>query len=188
MTAPAATLAERGLALVELWLARLTAIATLLVMLVIVADVAGRYLFASPMGWVYDIVSIYFINLVLYFMASETLRTGAHIALDLRLRVLPVWAWQGLRVLAWLAVAAALGWSAWTIGAAGIEAWHAGDVHPGLYEWPVWLEKAIVALGLAMLACRILLRIGLYLVQRRTAGLPGSGAAANGGPGGDLGL
>lgn len=187
-TGPGATGAERALAWFELWLARFAAVVTLLVMLVIVADVVGRYVFAHPLGWVYDIVSIYFINLVLYFMASETLRTGAHIALDLRLRVLPAAVWQGLRVLAWLAVAAALAWSAWTIGVTSFDSLLAGDVHPGLYEWPVWLEKAIVALGLAMLTCRILLRILLFAMQRRTTVLPGEGAAAAGAAGRDLGL
>lgn len=140
-------------------LAKATSLATLLVMLVIVADVVARYAFGQPIGWIYDLVSLYFINLTLYFMASETLRSGAHIALDLKLRLLPKPVWTALQVLAWIGVAVALGLSAWQVGRSAISAAIAGEVHPGLYEWPVWLERGIPALGLALLVLRIVLRL-----------------------------
>jgi len=38
-----------------------------------------------------------------------------------------------------------------------------GEVHPGLYEWPVWAEKAVVAVGLTLLTCRISVRLCRFL-------------------------
>lgn len=140
-------------------LSRCSAVVILAVMLVIVADVIGRYVFGQPLGWVYDLVAIYVINLVLYFMASETLRTGAHIALDLRVRLLPRRAWTLLQALAWAAVAVALALAAWRVGESALRAFHAGQIHPGLYEWPVWVERGTVALGLTLLVLRIVLRL-----------------------------
>jgi len=184
---------------VDRWLARASAVAILVVMAVIVADVVGRYVFGQPLGWVYDIVAIYVINLVVYFMASETLRTGAHIALDMRVRLLPRRAWTVLQALAWAAVALALALATWRVGLSTWNAFLAGQVHPGLYEWPVWVERGIVALGLALLLLRILLRLARFCLtgspvilfgrdeeldadQDGTAS-SGSGGAGPGGPG-----
>ncbi|MFC3227782.1 TRAP transporter small permease [Marinibaculum pumilum] len=169
--------AERPLVAVEAVLANMTSAATLAVMVIVVADVVGRYAFNQPIGWVYDLVSIYYINLVLYFMASETLRVRGHIALDLRLRFLPRPLWRGLQAIAWIAVAAAIAVSAWRVSADAVGSFTAGDVHPGLYEWPVWVEKAIVGLGLILLVCRIVLRIFLLGLGKGEGPREGQGAA-----------
>jgi TRAP-type C4-dicarboxylate transport system permease small subunit len=104
---------ERILDRVDWLLSRLAAAVVLAVMVMIVCDVAGRYLFGRPLPWVYDLVSIYVINVVLYFMVSEVLRTQSHIELDLEIRLLPPRAWSVLQAIAWLAVAAALALAAW---------------------------------------------------------------------------
>lgn len=169
--------AESALDIVDRLLSRLSAVAVLLTMVVILADVAGRYLFAQPMAWVYDLIAIYFINLVLYFMASETLRTRAHIALDMRARLLPQSAWTALQALAWAAVAIALALAAWQVAQSSFSSAAKGEVHPGLYEWPVWLEKGIVALGLVLLVLRILLRLARFGLTGRAEALTGGDAA-----------
>ncbi|HEX2886397.1 TRAP transporter small permease [Vineibacter terrae] len=156
---------ETGLRRIDWVLARITAIAIIAVMVIIVCDVIGRYAFSQPIAWVYDLVSIYFINMILYLMASETLRTRGHIALDLHTRLLPPRAWSLLQALAWLAVALTLLLACWRIALGTWESFEAREVHPGLYEWPVWLEKGIVALGLALLACRIAVRMARFCLS-----------------------
>jgi len=47
-----------------------------------------------------------------------------------------------------------------------VESFAKGEVHPGLYEWPVWIEKAVVGAGLSLLA----LRIGVRLCRFVAAG------------------
>lgn len=156
---------ENALDRIDWALGRMTAIAVIAVMVIIVCDVVGRYLFSRPIAWVYDLVSIYFINIVLYAIASETLRTRGHIALDLHLKLLPRRAWEALQALAWFAVAVALSLACYRIGLSSFESLKAGEVHPGLYEWPVWIETGLVAVGLGLLIFRILLRLIRFCVE-----------------------
>jgi len=162
---------ERFMDRVDWGLSRLAAAIVLAVMVMIVCDVAGRYLFGRPLPWVYDIVSIYVLNMVLYFMVSEVLRTQSHIELDLNVRLLPPRAWSVLQAVAWLAVAAALALTTWVAFASMLESWGKGEVHPGLYEWPVWVEKAVVALGLGLITLRILVRCARFAWHGRDAGV-----------------
>lgn len=159
------TTIERALARVDILLARITGLAVFAVMFIIVFDVIRRYAFGQPIAWVYDLVSIYFINMTLYLIASDTLRSGAHIALDLRFRPLPKRAWSALQGLAWVAVDAVLLMAAWVVSASALRSLAANEIRPGLYEWPVWLETAIVAFGLALLAVRVTLRLARFVAS-----------------------
>lgn len=162
---------ERALDRVDWLLGRITAVAILLVMFIIMADVIGRYAFNSPIPWVYDVISIYFINLILYFMASENLRTRSHIALDMHIGGAGARLAAALQVIAWFGVAIVLALAAFMVGRASLASLAAHDVHPGLYEWPVWVEKGIVALGLALLVCRIALRLARVCLRQDDATL-----------------
>ncbi len=149
---------EKGLFWIDWLISRAAAVVILLVMVSIGTDVAARYLFNSPLSWVYDFVSIYAMNIVLYLMASEVLRTQSHVELDLKVRLLPERAWNILGAVSWIAVAAALAVIAGLAYASMLASWRMGEVHPGLYEWPIWIEKAVVAVGLTLLCLRILVR------------------------------
>lgn len=162
---------ERILSAVDWLLSRIVASVILAVMVLIVCDVFGRYLFSRPLPWVYDIVSIYVVNLILYLLASEVLRTRANIELDLHVRFLPERAWSVLQGLAWLCTAAVLALASWRVWMSMTDSLAAAEVHPGLYEWPVWVEKAVVALGLALLACRIVVRLCRFLQGGLNAGV-----------------
>lgn len=162
---------EKALDRVDWLFARVTAVAILLVMFIIMADVIGRYAFNSPIPWVYDVISIYFINLVLYFMASENLRTRSHIALDMHFGAGAARLVGLLQVLAWIGVTVVLVLAAFMVGRASLASLAAHDVHPGLYEWPVWVEKGIVALGLVLLVCRIALRLARVCLRQDDASL-----------------
>jgi TRAP-type C4-dicarboxylate transport system permease small subunit len=156
---------ERWLNRVDWALSRFAAAVILATMVMMVCDVLGRYLFSHPLPWVYDVVSIYVMNIALYCMASEVLRTQSHIELDIEVRLLPPRAWSVLQAIAWLAVAAVLALTTWIVFGSMLESWGKREVHPGLYEWPVWLEKAIVAGGLALLTLRILVRCTRFVQQ-----------------------
>jgi TRAP-type C4-dicarboxylate transport system permease small subunit len=154
---------ERILYGIDWLLSRVAASVILAVMVLIVCDVFGRYLFSRPLPWVYDIVSIYVVNLIMYFLASEVLRTRSNIELDLHFRPFSPRLWSALQGLAWLCVAVVLALASWRAWVSMSESLATGEVHPGLYEWPVWAEKAVVAIGLALLACRIIVRLCRYL-------------------------
>jgi TRAP-type C4-dicarboxylate transport system permease small subunit len=154
---------ERLLLAIDWVLSRIVALVILTVMVLIVCDVFGRYLFSRPLPWVYDIVSIYVVNLIMYFLASEVLRTRSNIELDLHFRLLPPRLWSALQGIAWFCVAAVLALASWRTWISMGESLAVGEIHPGLYEWPVWAEKAVVAIGLTLLACRILARFCRYV-------------------------
>ncbi|WP_038200240.1 TRAP transporter small permease [Xenophilus azovorans] len=160
---------EKGLSAIDWLLSRLAALLVLAVMLMIACDVGGRYFFSHPLPWVYDVVSIYVINIVVYFMVSEVLRTQTHIELDLQVRFLPPRAWGVLQAVAWVAAAAVLVLTTWVVGQSMAESFGKGEVHPGLYEWPVWIEKATITLGLGLLTLRILARLARYLQRGQDA-------------------
>lgn len=144
---------------------RIVAIAMLAVMGIIVCDVIGRYILGSPVPWVYDLVSIYFMNMILYLIASDTLRTGGHITLDLKVRLLPRPLWTALQAFAWFAVMATLALAGWKIAGGAVQAFLTNDVHPGYYDWPIWLEKGIVALGFLLLVLRIGTRLARFCIS-----------------------
>ncbi len=154
---------ERGLARVDDVLAVITGWSVLAVMFVIASDVVCRYALGRPIAWVYDLVSIYFINMTLYLIASDTLNRRGHIALDLTVRFLPRRVLDILRGLGWLMVDAVLLLAAWVVAGSALRSLAAREIKPGLYEWPVWLETGIVAFGLALLSVRVTLRLLRYL-------------------------
>jgi TRAP-type C4-dicarboxylate transport system permease small subunit len=170
---------ERALDRIDWALSRVSAAMILATMVMIVCDVFGRYLWSHPLPWVYDVVSIYVINVVLYFTASEVLRTQSHIELDADFRFLPQRAWNILRAIAWLAVAAVLALITWVTFRSMLESWGKGEVHPGLYEWPVWVEKASVTLGLTLLTLRILVRCARFAHEGLDGSIFNAGEAAS---------
>ena len=52
-------------------------------MLVVVADVALRYLFNSPLQWSYEVISSYLMPGLFFFAASHTLKAHAHVSVDI---------------------------------------------------------------------------------------------------------
>ena len=81
--------AERGLDRLDWLLSRVAAIVILLAMMLISADVVMRYAFHAPIFWVYDVVSVYILNVIVYLTISEALRSGRHVALGVRVGLLP---------------------------------------------------------------------------------------------------
>jgi TRAP-type C4-dicarboxylate transport system permease small subunit len=52
-------------------------------MVIVVCDVALRYLFNSPLQWSYEIVSSYLMPGLFFFAASHTLKAHAHVSVDI---------------------------------------------------------------------------------------------------------
>lgn len=147
--------AERGLDRVDWLISRIAAVVILLAMLLVSTDVVMRYAFHHPIFWVYDIVSIYILNLVVYLAVSEALRSGRHVSLGVRIGLLPPRLAFALRWLAWLVVAAFLCLLSWIAISATSHSVAIDEAQPGLVGWPLWLQKGIVALGLSVVSLRL---------------------------------
>jgi TRAP-type C4-dicarboxylate transport system permease small subunit len=159
---------DKALSSVEFVVTRITSYAMLFIMCSIFVDVLGRYILSRPLSWLYDLTSMYFINMVLYLFASEVFRTRSHISLELEYRIVPEQVLWLLELLAWIAVAITLIVSSYILTVGAFESYMAGEMMPGIYNWRVWVEKGIVALGLILLSLRVIIDTLKAVAERRS--------------------
>lgn len=127
-----------------------------LLMLVVSADAVGRYVFASPLPWAFELISYYLLIVVTYGALSSTFQRGDHIHLDLIKRLFPK------RLSAWLEVVYSL-LAAVVFSLIAYGAWHelvesylAKEFLPGYIIWPAWLAYLPIVIGAALLVMRLL--------------------------------
>lgn len=129
----------------------------LVMMLLTAVDVVMRYVFNTPLAWAFDLVTHYLLVAAFFFSFSIALRMGEHVAVDFFVRKFHPGARRAAMALAWTAcgilagvITVAAAHEAWL-------AWRQGEVIAGVIPWPVWVQKAVIALGMAPLTIRLLL-------------------------------
>ena len=122
----------------------------LLLMVLVVADITGRYVFNSPVPMAYEVGSFMLVFIVFLALAS-TQRAGAHIRVEFLTLRLPPRARACLDMLAYglgLLVYVTILWRgfgwAWT-------SWQVGDYVAGLINIPRYPSQFVVPLGAAIL-------------------------------------
>ena len=122
----------------------------LLLMVLVVADITGRYVFNSPVPMAYEVGSFMLVFIVFLALAS-TQRAGAHIRVEFLTLRLPPRARACLDILAYglgLMVYVTILWRgfgwAWT-------SWQVGDYVAGLINIPRYPSQFVVPLGAAIL-------------------------------------
>lgn len=122
----------------------------LLLMVLVVADITGRYVFNSPVPMAYEVGSFMLVFIVFLALAS-TQRAGAHIRVEFLTLRLPPRARACLDILAYglgLLVYVTILWRgfgwAWT-------SWQVGDYVAGLINIPRYPSQFVVPLGAAIL-------------------------------------
>jgi TRAP-type C4-dicarboxylate transport system permease small subunit len=143
-------------------------------MLLVFLDAVLRYTFNSPLKFTSDLVTLYLISASLLLVLSDTLRRGGHICVDLFARMLPLRIYHLLMGVALICSVAVIGLMAKETTLLSWESWHNNELMVGIYAWSLWYSKAIVAVGLILLALR-LLHLGL---SQLIAGMTGNLAAA----------
>lgn len=125
------------------------------IMIIIVVDVASRYLLNSPLPWAFDVVSMYLMTGLFFLMLSDTLGANEHVRVDILYAKAPARArrWMDFvsSVLALTVFAAILSTSirtTWT-------SWSAGDVLSGSIPWPAWLSHVFIPVGVGLLVVRL---------------------------------
>lgn len=150
---------EKVLRRAENGLVTISAAAVFVMMLLMVAEVVLRYLFAAPLSWSVGFVSNYLLVAFFFLGLPYTVREGAHISIDLVHQRLPL-RWQRVCTRA----ATALGivfFSALAYGGVLLtaDAFARGDAPPpGSAElpWPVWTSTVMVPIGCAVVVLRLL--------------------------------
>ena len=155
---PPANGASALLARIESVLALLSGLSLGAIMLIVVADVAMRYVFAAPLTWSYNLIGLYLMVAVFFFVLSDTLHNHGHIAIDIFQHQIP----HRLRHLA-LAVGyllssglmALIGWQAWLrLKSAYLN----DDRIAAVIPWPTWIAYFIVATGCVVMTARCIYR------------------------------
>lgn len=127
-------------------------------MIIVFVDVVMRYLFNSPLGFSYDLISLYLMVGVFFFALSDTLRHDEHVRVDiLYLRMS-----RGVRR---LCDRISYGLSAvlfaivlWTGLLRAVASTARGEVMATLIPWPIWMAYWIVPIGTAPIMLLCLLR------------------------------
>ncbi|WP_173934331.1 TRAP transporter small permease [Chelativorans sp. Marseille-P2723] len=136
---------------------QLAGITTLVIMLIVGADVGMRYVLNAPFSWSYDLIGIYLVPISFFFALSATFRQNHHISVDILYLRFP----QFLQKLARLGVALIFGPFAFWIVLLAVEdsreRYLAGNAISGTILWPTWIPAAIVAVGFSALTLRLLL-------------------------------
>lgn len=158
--------ADRGIGGLERLAINGASLCILAIMVVVTLDVVMRYMFRAPLGWVYDLVSLYLMVGAFFLAVSETFRRGGHVAVDLfrnmlrpgvRRRVDAIAALMMLPVLLAMVVT---GWQSTARALAR------NETITGVITWPVWASYVFVPLGIGLL----LLRVALHLVDLLAGG------------------
>jgi len=156
---------SRWLSRIEWVLSTLAAIAMFAVMIVVMLDVTMRYVFAAPLGWSYEIISLYLMVAVFFLALGDTLHHHDHIAIDLLLPYMPVrlrHAGETIGYALTTVVIALIAWEAWERMASAIEN---REVMPTIIPWPTWIAYLFVVVGSVSLALRAAYRTAGHLAS-----------------------
>lgn len=154
---------DRWLSRVENLLSHLASLACLAMMVVIVADVGGRFFFNRPIMGVLTLTEMYLMVAVVFLALPKTQRTGGHLRVDVFSSRFPPGFARWVEVV-WLAAAlVVLGLMAHTTGTVAWDTWRAGRVVAGPIPWPRGPALMLVAVGVSGLWLRLALRFLMTL-------------------------
>jgi TRAP-type C4-dicarboxylate transport system permease small subunit len=142
----------------------LAAVSIFAMMAIVFVDVFLRYFLRSPLSWSYDLISLYLVPIVFFFVLSETFRKDNHIAVDLLYLRLPGFLRRIARlVIAVLTIPVFLDIVMLSLKDAD-QAYRNNEVLSGAILWPTWIPLVVVALGCGLLVLRLALDAVALLV------------------------
>lgn len=148
---------DDALASFENLLLVVAAVSVLAMMLVTGADVLMRYVLGAPFAWAFDLLTRYLLIAAFFCAFAYTLRDGGHVAVDYFIPKWPMRIRLPLLAAGYLIAGVIMLAVCWLTIVETADAWRGGEVVAGVIEWPVWLSKIIVPIGLAPLSLRLLL-------------------------------
>jgi TRAP-type C4-dicarboxylate transport system permease small subunit len=128
------------------------------IMLVVVSDVAMRYIFQRPLGWSYDLIGSYLMICVFFFALSDTLHSHSHIAIDVFAHKLPRRFEHLSLTIGYVLSTVILLMVAWQGWYRCQSAFAANNMISTTVPWPTWPSYFMVAVGSVMMALRCIVR------------------------------
>ena len=149
---------ETVLARIDSALTTVAAISLFSIMLIIVSDVAMRYIFNSPYSWSYELIAMYLMTSLFFFCLSGTLAEDGHIAVDIfHIKMSRRSRHAALAVGYWLSCPL-FGMIAWVSANNTWVSFIHNEFTAGEIPWPMWASLVCVPLGVIPLLARILVR------------------------------
>lgn len=136
----------------------IASVALVAMMLVVVADVALRFIFNTPVRGAYDVVSAALLVMV-FFGIGPVIARGSEILIDLIDPALPAPALRALRVIAAIGTLAAFLFIGWSMIEPAQNALRYGDrsLELGMPVWVLWVVAFAGLLGILWAAARSIL-------------------------------
>jgi len=153
----------RALARIEALFAALAALILLFVMAAVSVDVVMRYVFNRPLGWTYDLISLYLMTALFYLVLSRTFAEGAHISVDILEGRFPPAVRRVCHFVVDLLSAGLFAVITWLVAGRSLDDYVTGAATAGEVLWPTWLSEVLVPIGTALLTARLLLHAALHL-------------------------
>ncbi|RRH74231.1 TRAP transporter small permease [Falsigemmobacter faecalis] len=143
----------------ETALVAVSAAALAAIMLIVVADVAGRYFFDAPFSWSYNVIGLWLMTAVFFLALPDTLNHHGHIAVDVFQHMLP-------KPVMHLGLALGYGASIWVVAlickggwARFVKAWVNDEHIQALVPISTWVPYALLVIGTAALVLRCVVRV-----------------------------
>jgi TRAP-type C4-dicarboxylate transport system permease small subunit len=155
--APALLALNRGLSFIERGLVVVAAGSIFFMMLVLVVDVGGRYLFNRPLAWAYDIISIYLLPLIVYLAIADAYRRNQHISVDMLYNLMDQPKKRLVRLVSAIVVVGVMAPITWLAAGEAISRYQNDVVIAGSILWPTWIPAFFLALGGSLLVLRAIL-------------------------------
>jgi C4-dicarboxylate transporter DctQ subunit len=155
------------------WIVRaanlISAVCVLILMVLVIADVFGRYLFNSPVPMTYEVGSFLMV-FVVFLGLAYTQRMGAHIRVEVftlrlssRVRAILDIVASVLGLLLYITIAYQSFIWAWA-------SWQVGDYVSGLINIPRWPSQFVVPLGAVLLCLQFLADVMQRVAELRSPG------------------
>ena len=158
------------MALLERAMRWIAAVCLLAVMTIVFADVGARYFLNSPLTWSYDLIGMYLMPTLFYFVLSDTLAGQHHVAVDLLRPHMAPWFARCVELVGSAAMAAVFIAIGWIYLQSGWEKYRTDALVLSVGQWPAWIPDAIVVVGAFSISLRLIGRAvghALSLLLRR---------------------
>ncbi len=136
----------------------LSGFGTLVIMVLIVVDVAGRTLFNTPIPGSNEFSELLLIAMIFLGLAAAQQRRE-HFAIELAIQYLPPSAKRWVTLGGWLVSLAVVGLLAWLSARQAWTSMLRNEASYGTIAFPIWPARAVLALGLGLLSLQLVIDI-----------------------------
>jgi TRAP-type C4-dicarboxylate transport system permease small subunit len=142
----------------NLW-AGVASVCLFAIMLIVFFDVGLRYILNSPLGWSYDLISLYLMVALFFLALSVTQRDDHHVRVDIIFRYVSARGRHAMELVGYLLTIVVLLAIVYQGSLKFWGGWLHNEVVAGAVPWPTWLSAMFVPLGMGLLVLRLMFSV-----------------------------